>query len=351
MSWERSTTRWFGLWSLCLLAAACDASPLRGGEGESCTRRDDCAHGLKCLAQVCVGPADGGSDAADGAVASAPALASEGEGCIARRDCALGLLCVAGSCAMASLGTDPTGRASGVGESCRATNDCAQELACVGNVCVAVTLSLSQTAKQCHRVECAKDDDCCAAFVPNASCPAYKDNCDTDPVFCNTYRSLCECSQHCIDELCMVSAPGCTVSSECTSLQTPFCVGGTCRQCEGDANCPGEGAKCVEGVCMAACVVDEQCPPQHDCMDGECVDVGCQTDRECVFMSGEALSSCVDGTCQTPCDTDSDCKSEQSPFQACVAGKCVFVGCETDAECRALLGLSSQPGTARAECR
>ena len=44
--------------SMCVaLSAACERNPLRGGEGESCPRRDDCADGLSCLGQVCTAEA------------------------------------------------------------------------------------------------------------------------------------------------------------------------------------------------------------------------------------------------------------------------------------------------------
>jgi hypothetical protein len=204
----------------------------------------------------------------------------------------------------------------------------------------------------CARIECEADADCCADFVPNPNCAAYKQNCDTDPVFCNTYRSLCECSEHCVDELCTTAAPGCSVDAECTSQQTPFCVDGGCVQCQSDANCPGLNAKCVEGVCMSACQSDEQCAALHSCEDGECVETGCKTDRECVFTSGDPSALCHDGKCLAPCDTDSDCSTADQRFNVCVDGECVFVGCETDAECRALLHLQSQASSkVHAVCR
>jgi hypothetical protein len=329
---------------LAVLAAGCERTPRRGGDGESCTRRDDCDGELRCVALVCVRGAapDAGAALAAGA---------EGDSCVSRRDCAAGLLCLSGACARASAGTEPGGRYSGVGESCRASNDCAPDLACVNSSCTRRTLSLAQTGKQCHRVECEEPDDCCADFTPNANCDAYRENCEIDPVFCNTYRSLCECNRTCEDELCVAAAPGCTQSGECTSGQTPFCVEGRCRQCERDGNCPGAGTRCAGGVCMAACGADGQCPALHECRDGECVEVGCRTDRECVFITGDALSSCEDGECRTPCDADSDCSGTEQRFHVCLQGQCVFAGCENDAECRAVLGLFSRTDTSRAVCR
>jgi hypothetical protein len=227
------------------------------------------------------------------------------------------------------------------------------DLACMTGLCARVAISLDRTEKQCHRIECAEDVDCCAAFVPDANCAAYEQNCETDPVFCNTYRSLCECSLGCEEELCVPAAPGCQNSGECTSQQTPFCVEGSCRQCERDANCPGDGTQCVDGVCMAGCTLDEHCPALHTCQEGECIEVGCASDRECVFLTADVASICdtTNGMCRTPCLRDLDCGSQTEHFQVCTEGQCTFVGCENDAECRALLQLTSQSGTARAVCR
>jgi hypothetical protein len=233
------------------------------------------------------------------------------------------------------------------------------ELACVGDTCREQTLSLAATTKECVRVECASRDDCCASFTPNENCDTYRENCETDPIFCNTYVNLCECNLDCVDELCMASSPGCSVSAECTSQQTPFCVDGACRQCEGDANCPGEGSQCVSGVCMSPCVIDENCPALHACEDGECVEVGCRSDRECVFLQRDAMAVCRDGECYVPCETDTNCAGgrfmmDSDPaqsFQICEDGRCRFVGCESDAECRAYLGLNETSGEARAVCR
>ena len=65
------------------------------------------------------------------------------------------------------------------------------------------------------------------------------------------------------------------------------------------------------------------------------------------------LPVCSDKKCRVPCDADSDCASESntSSFQVCQQGQCVFVGCESDAECRALLGLQNMATRVRALCK
>lgn len=333
--------------ALCAVwSAACTDGPRRGGMGESCSSAVDCRSGLACITQVCVKLADGG--------VSMTSVLGAGASCGARRDCATGLACLSNVCEPQSLGTQPTGnRYSGRGESCQAKNDCAADLSCLMGVCREVNVTLSRTPKSCHRVECASKDDCCASFSPNANCDTYKRNCDTDPIFCNTYRSLCECSKDCIDELCVAAAPGCMSNAECTSQQTPFCVAGKCRQCDKDSVCPGPGNQCVEGVCMAACSIDENCPLLHACQDNACVATGCKSDRECAFITKNTRAVCRATKCQAPCDVDADCAGDKTTkgFQVCDQGECAFVGCESDVECRALLGLESQVSQAHAVCR
>jgi hypothetical protein len=343
-----------------LSLGACDAQFRRGVAGDSCTSTNDCESGLNCTAQVCF--------AADGGTTSQP----ESAACDARRNCALGLACVAGTCQSASTGmTGGSSRYSGKGETCTAKNDCEPSLACVMGVCRSLTVALGRVAKSCYRVECATKDDCCQAFMPNPNCATYEANCAMDPIFCNTYRSLCQCTQDCIGEQCIAAAPGCKTNAECTSSQTPYCVDGKCTQCDKDAACAGMGAKCAQGVCMAACKRDENCALLHACQDGACIDTGCKTDRECAFMSKNQLAICNAGDCEVPCSTDTDCAASPTMpnqggtmtmamnatanakrgFEACEMGKCVFVGCENNAECRALLGLENQRNNVTAICR
>jgi hypothetical protein len=71
------------------------------------------------------------------------------------------------------------------------------------------------------------------------------------------------------------------------------------------------------------------------------------------------MAVCRDGECYVPCETDTNCAGgrfmmDSDPaqsFQICEDGRCRFVGCESDAECRAYLGLNETSGEARAVCR
>jgi len=346
-----------------LLFGGCGEERRRGGLGESCTAANDCSHGLACFAQRCVQSALPSDDG--GAQPGASTLPSAGARCGARSECATGLSCLDNVCRPMTVGTvDPNARFSGRGESCRAKNDCAPGLACVAATCREVDVPLTHTQKGCYRVECAVQADCCAAFVPNEKCETYRQNCETDPIFCNTYRSLCECGKDCVEELCVTTPPGCQTSAECTSMQTPFCLEGNCRQCDRDEACLDDGERCVQGMCLAACTLDENCPALHSCKEGKCTLTGCTTDRECAFAEQSPLAVCRMGKCQVPCAVDSDCAASESvnprpgdetdprlALQVCEAGQCVFVGCESNTECRALLSLESSRGDARAVCR
>lgn len=345
-----------------LAIEACGDDRRRGGAGDSCTSTNDCESPLSCIASVCF--------AANGGKTGQP----EGGACDARRNCAMGLACMDGTCQLSSNGmSGGSTRYSGKGENCTAKNDCEPGLACMMGLCRSLDVPLERMPKSCYRVECAVKDDCCQTFVPNPSCPTYEANCAMDPIFCNTYRSLCQCTQDCVDEQCVAAAPGCQTNAECTSMQTPYCVSGKCTQCDKDSACAGTGSKCTQGVCMAACKQDENCPLLNSCQDGVCVERGCQTDRECAFLTKNVLAVCHEGECDVPCTSDSDCavmqtttnpnQSTNTPgmssnassatrgFEACEMGKCVFVGCENNAECRALFALENQRNNVMAVCR
>lgn len=264
-------------------------------------------------------------------------------------------MCVDNSCQPMAMGMSTDARLGGRGESCAAANDCEPQLSCLTGMCRESGLALPHLAKACYRVECENKDDCCATFQPNANCEMYKANCDSDPIFCNTYRSLCVCSKTCDKELCVAETPGCKTDQECTSAQTPFCVDGTCHQCNQDSACPGgTSSKCAQGVCMSPCSDDANCPLLYACQNNACVRTGCQSDRECAFITNNPRAKCTDKMCKTPCSTDSDCANTDptsNSFEACVDGQCKFVGCETDTECRAALGIAAMPGKIRAVCR
>jgi hypothetical protein len=340
------TTSMLIFWAL---TGACGDDIKRGNAGESCTAANDCADGLACIALVCV--------ASSRSTQSDAGKADSGNGsssCGARSDCPEGSMCIDNTCKTLTMGMSSGTREGSRGESCTATNDCGPDLSCLAGLCRETGITLPRLAKSCYRVECETTDDCCATFVPNSNCDMYKKNCETDAIFCNTYRSLCECSKSCDKQVCVAAQPGCKTNAECTSAQTPFCVNGACHQCDQDSACPGEMSKCSSGVCMSPCSNDANCPLLYACKDSACVQVGCTSDRECAFMNKNSRAICKDKKCQSPCVADSDCISMDPmalSFQVCDSGECKFVGCDSDTECRAALNIASVQGKVRAVCK
>ena len=168
---------------------------------------------------------------------------------------------------------------------------------------------------------------------------------------CTSYRNYCTCNRTCDEELCIAKA-SCTIDEECTILgASATCTGGACVGCTTDLECQNVDEMCIAGTCTvdAGCTAHEQCPRFEACQGGECVDVGCSSDRECYFATRDERSTCIEAVCVTPCETDIEC----GDFQICRGALCVFVGCDSDAECRTLLNLTNQSAASsvRAVCR
>lgn len=211
------------------------------------------------------------------------------------------------------------------GESCRARNDCSEGLSCVRNVCVVDEFPITPTAKGCDVIECNAVADCvrfadgceelqqvCAEGEMDA-CAAFEQNCN---FVCEANR----CESRC---------------SEDTDCRPGMCQAGVCVQCVGNEDC-GEDERCVRGQCIEPCRDDLACPLFHACVDGECVETGCDSDRACVALLRNVEARCLEGACTAPCITDSDCDDpDDYDFMKCVGGLCQHVGCDSDSECRA----------------
>lgn len=235
------------------------------------------------------------------------------------------------------------------GESCRARNDCREDLACVRGVCAPGTTGLTVTGRDCYRVDCAADGDCCAAFVPDPSCDFYRANCEANPMDCGAFNTLCVCNQHCLTERCVDAGPACTADTDCAGIGfSHFCVAAHCVACREHGDC-GATDRCVDGDCVSGCDHDENCGLMEHCEAGACVPGPCSTDRECAFLLGSGDAVCRDGSCAIRCTDDAEC--DLSRFEVCASGSCVFAGCTSDAECRAYLRLENTTGPTHAVCR
>jgi hypothetical protein len=324
---------------------------IRGAAGESCTKRDDCAEGLSCFAGRCATSEKPSEEGGTVLVAGG----SSGESCTWRGDCELGLACIDQTC---TQDEEPAADAGGMsiqtrgsrGESCMARNDCGDELACIGGRCREADVALTVATKQCTRVNCRVEADCCKNFVAPASCPQLKLDCDAGSQFsCTSFALNCSCRQTCQDGLCGVSNK-CATTAECSAAL--MCVNQKCVQCSVKADCVGTSAECVDGVCKTPCQRNEQCKAFHNCDAGKCMFVGCSSDRECFFAKKDPRVKCVNKECATPCGADAECNSTTA-FEVCEGGRCVDVGCESDTECRARLGFNDLPisDTSTAVCQ
>ena len=279
----------------------------RGGKNESCRSRNDCEEGLLCIDMVCTkssGAGGSGSDGKDAGVLMTTTRSALGESCLTRADCVAPLVCIDNTC-LEGFATDaavettpPRGKR---GESCEATNDCEQGLSCIGSRCLESDFDIEFLPKQCYRVQCADDADCCEDWKPGggytqAQCDMMKDNCESAGVYpppsvippavttndCTYWVAYCRCSYGCNEEQCTVdtgqyclvdgqctTGPAtcvdhrcvdCTDDVDCLSSLYPFCSGdNTCVQCKDDGDCTTPGARCVAGTCQAGCTANENC--------------------------------------------------------------------------------------------
>jgi len=271
-----------------------------------------------------------------------------------------------------------------------ARNDCASYLACINNMCTQNDFEIGVVARECVRVECAQDPDCCpvqpaecqnaasicdqpyldpscvssyATCAADPDCTTTGEICDTSLLYCvcapnPEYQpsheicllGTCEpCQQACREEQCVAV---CTIDEDCPLGFT--CAAGACVDCELDTDC-ADGQRCSDGACVSPCTQHEECPHFNLCntTTGQCDYVGCTSDRECQFVfsalgvpSGLA-AECVaneragqegqpERLCRLPCVADAECPA----LNVCSQGSCAYVGCESDLECRAELDLA-----------
>jgi hypothetical protein len=306
--------------------------PGTGEQGQSCASNADCVSGLVCFSNICVEEGDEPS----------VQLGEVGESCQSRSDCQQGLQCISNLCTDEPPPEDALGKR---GESCETRSDCEAGLTCIENTCVIDDFGLDQTDKICVSVACSEPADCLTQYTPEM-CETLEAECTAEtPILtsCDLRRMYCiannwECT----------GAGACAFTGSCTSQSgsytCPTSVSGNvcdsdtdeCVQCVNAVDC-GANQDCVENKCVTTCHVKEDCPFFYTCDDGACVETGCETDRECVAWTYNALATCDadSGDCTEPCQTDAECDSAFNySFRACVEGTCQDVGCDTDEECR-----------------
>jgi len=176
------------------------------------------------------------------------------------------------------------------------------------------------------------------------------------------------CTLKCSEERC-VQDTSCTTNANCLAGTKHICSEGSCVQCVEDDDCDTEdGEQCRNHACKKPCTANEECPLFQGCQNGDCVETGCQSDRECVLaanmgngtggQSGVLVSTSTNdprlrkclpsdedpkiNTCKIPCENDGACGSD---FEICDKGYCRFIGCNTDDECRGYLGIQNETQT------
>lgn len=334
-----------------------------------------------------------------------------GTGCSVKNDCAQGLSCIQGVCQPSSFGLEPSGKecvqidcassadccgnlSSEIPAKCRSRGSvCLQQLpGCVvkqctrsgecggGGVCVGKCVVTSGEcrgnvdclANKCLEGKCSLDFGACASdadCAPNncaggsCSClnPGYT---PADPV-CSDEDCDGLCLWACEESRCVLPST-CETNSDCVGAR-PLCVDGSCVECSASTDCSFDKI-CLDGSCETRCQNDSQCALFEACQAGECLYVGCRSDRECTLIPDPrtlGFSAGIDtrllrcntekgvGRCVVPCQTDSQCK----PTEVCSGGLCQYIGCETSQECATILGVhgqvtsDAQPWVPSVECR
>ena len=350
----------------------------RGERGERCQARNDCQSGLACLNGVCAKndfgltvlpkqcdriecaeDTDCCGDKPQAAPKKCNARAETCDspsiaGCV-QTICTSDTTCKGGTCAMGTCST---------GGACSTKADCADTCAADG-FCTKSAFTACTTNAQCAGT--------CSTRVCNCQNPTYN---PADPI-CTDPDCKDICLLHCEDELC-VKDNSCKVNADCFGVGLKMCDADRCVQCIADEDCDAAKSEtCLKGLCKKPCTNNEECPVFDACQMGECVYVGCLSDRECILAAsrgiapggGAAVGGSEDArllkclpseadpkisTCKVPCENDGSCGSE---FEVCDKGYCKFVGCDSNEECRAYLGIENQmttdakPFVATAVCR
>jgi hypothetical protein len=141
----------------------------------------------------------------------------------------------------------------------------------------------------------------------------------------------------CVDTQCEYL--GCNTSEEC--METFQSGNYTC------AKLPGNAVATCNPTCAAPfdCATPTPATDEDnwDCVETQCVYLGCNTSEECMetFQSGNytcaKLAGAAVATCNPTCARSFDCATE-SPLTdvdnwTCVDASCVYLGCLSDQEC------------------
>jgi hypothetical protein len=339
------------LWAVRAGGGTRELAPKEAGQrGEACQARNDCKSGLACIQGVCskndfdisaeakqcdVVECETTMDCCGDKPTEAPAKCAninsiceqpQLPGC-QQNTCDDDTTCNGGSCSF--------GNCSNSFDTCSDDTDCT-DFCDVSGICFYGSTF------------CSIDADCALGLCQNRRC-----DCDNplfepfDPV-CNDPDCQDVCVLRCEEERC-VEDDSCESTADCP-FNAPICDAGRCIECETDTDCDDDEA-CQNGFCDTPCTQNEECPLFSECMDGDCVETGCSSDRQCVLaftdMTSEdsRLAKCLPSdeesdtsVCKIPCENDGSC----AEFQVCSKGYCKFIGCTDNEQCRGYLGLANE---------
>lgn len=338
----------------------------RSERGAGCSVKNDCDAGLSCIRGICEPTSFGltptgkecvqidcttsddccgklSTEIPDKCQGRAALCLQKLPGCVAEpcshsRDCAGGAVC-SGHCAVTS-------------------GECSGNIDCLANKCLAGKCSLDFTA-------CASDAECAANVCVGGTCACNNPSYEANNPICDDPDCDGLCLWACEDSRCVIPTT-CESNSDCLGAK-PLCVEGECVECADSVDC-SIGKTCRKGSCETPCENDANCPLFEACQAGECIHVGCRSDRECTLLPDvnaldlpagfdPRLLRCHTekgvGRCLIPCQTDAQC----APTETCSGGLCEYIGCDDSAECRSIIGLhdqvasDTQPWIPTVECR
>jgi hypothetical protein len=333
--------------------------PCTGSGCDTCRFDQDCPGGEGCVGGVChpltppvtctTSASCPGGQACEGGFCTPPTYCGPGG------TCPVGELCENHQGGRTCVPDAPT---------CTITADCAAGESCVGGFCTPPETCTGDFdcpgGELCDSGRCVPGQPPVACTSAASDCPVGNDDVGLPTCeggFCTPGGGVCGTDPDCPGgftcELGKCVGGGgpqpCSGTFECSSGETcqgGFCVPGDGVGCRSNADCPVNPnddvpSVCVNGLCTGSSVVPSSCQLATDCNPGfTCVSGACQAIPGACEVSGdcEAGSSCIagwcgvactadsacggglciEGRCESRCDSFSDCKA----FQACLGGAC-----------------------------
>ena len=224
------------------------------------------------------------------------------------------------------------GEDNGCGKPCIGSCEFANEI-CINGACVCGGVS-------CAGQACGADDGCGNPCV--VPCPDAEETCTDTGCVCE--NDTCEGDCCAVEETCNEVPPG-SGNMQCSDICTPDCDGKDCGADDGcfwfcDGLCPEVNQECNEDfvcVCEGDYCVDECCPADHVCLDGECCGVQtCEGEGwECGahYVGCSTFVNCGSCGLYGVCDLDFQCDCEHekcegiccNPGETCHDGACTIV--------------------------